>query len=206
MCVVTFPSRLNRTARSRRAGPRARRPPDQLAWQTLSRSAREGGEQLPFFSISGHIGNAMVRLPRKLEADPVSLTAQGVTPRVSWDFSKIPVFPPDRENQPQPSSPLDATPLPSAIQKKLVVGQINDPLEHEADRIADQVMRMPDADCLWPAHRYSSAGDAQPARKRDAGNQTRRSTRSRRQRSAEDRACCPPLAWTATRSANPGIL
>ena len=36
MCVVTFPSRLNRTARSRRAGPRARRPPDQLAWQTLS--------------------------------------------------------------------------------------------------------------------------------------------------------------------------
>jgi hypothetical protein len=43
MCVATFPSRLNRTARSRRAGPRARRPPDQLAWQTSSRSAREGG-------------------------------------------------------------------------------------------------------------------------------------------------------------------
>src|ERR1700680_4918329 len=45
-----FPSRLNRTARSRRAGPRARRPPDQLAWQTLSRSAREGGEQLQLLS------------------------------------------------------------------------------------------------------------------------------------------------------------
>jgi hypothetical protein len=46
MCVATFPSPLNRTARSRRAGPRARRLPDQLAWETLSRSAREGGEQL----------------------------------------------------------------------------------------------------------------------------------------------------------------
>jgi len=46
------PSRLNRTARSRRAGPRARRPPDQLAWQTLSRSAREGGgEQLPIIKV-----------------------------------------------------------------------------------------------------------------------------------------------------------
>jgi hypothetical protein len=43
MCVATFPSPLNRTARSRRAGPRARRLPDQLAWETLSRSAREGG-------------------------------------------------------------------------------------------------------------------------------------------------------------------
>jgi hypothetical protein len=30
------------------------------------------------------------------------------------------------------------------LQRKLVVGQVNDPLEHEADRIADQVMRMPD--------------------------------------------------------------
>jgi hypothetical protein len=26
---------------------------------------------------------------------------------------------------------------------KLTVGQIDDPLEHEADRVADQVMRMP---------------------------------------------------------------
>jgi hypothetical protein len=30
------------------------------------------------------------------------------------------------------------------MQAKLVVGQPNDPLEHEADRVADQVMRMPD--------------------------------------------------------------
>jgi Domain of unknown function (DUF4157) len=32
------------------------------------------------------------------------------------------------------------------IQPKLAVGEINDPLEHDADSIADQVMAMPDAD------------------------------------------------------------
>ena len=38
--------------------------------------------------------------------------------------------------------PLAAAPcLP--IQSKLEAGEVNDPLEHEADRVADQVMRMP---------------------------------------------------------------
>jgi hypothetical protein len=59
------------------------------------------------------------------------------------DFSRIPVFSTDRTSRPQPSSPLATGPLPAAMQAKLVVGQANDPLEHEADRIADQVMRMP---------------------------------------------------------------
>jgi hypothetical protein len=54
----------------------------------------------------------------------------------SWDFSKIPLFPPDRASR-------GSSPQPSVIQRKLVVGQPNDPLEHEADSVADQVMRMP---------------------------------------------------------------
>ena len=58
------------------------------------------------------------------------------------DFSRIPVLSTDRTSRPQPSSPLATEPLPAAMQAKLVVGQANDPLEHEADRIADQVMRM----------------------------------------------------------------
>ncbi len=33
--------------------------------------------------------------------------------------------------------------MPGAVQTKLVVGSVNDPLEHEADRMADRVMRMP---------------------------------------------------------------
>jgi hypothetical protein len=33
--------------------------------------------------------------------------------------------------------------FPGGIQAKLKVGAVDDPLEHEADRVADQVMRMP---------------------------------------------------------------
>jgi hypothetical protein len=62
----------------------------------------------------------------------------------AWDFSKIPVFAPDRANRPQVRSPLGPLPLPSVMQAKLAIGDVNDPLEDEADRIANQVMRMPD--------------------------------------------------------------
>jgi hypothetical protein len=50
------------------------------------------------------------------------------------DFSRIPVCP--------SSAPAQGPPGP--IQRKLEVGAINDPLEHEADRIANQVMSMSD--------------------------------------------------------------
>ncbi len=36
--------------------------------------------------------------------------------------------------------------LPGILQAKLRIGAVNDPLEHEADRVADQVMRMPAPD------------------------------------------------------------
>ncbi len=74
----------------------------------------------------------------KREATSESMTALEA-PRVSWDFSKIPLFPPDRADGPQPSFPPAATPLPGVIQAKLVVAQVDDPLEHEADRVAEQV-------------------------------------------------------------------
>src|SRR5215211_4472511 len=54
----------------------------------------------------------------------------------SWDFSKIPLFAPDRPSGPEAPRPF--------IQPKLMIGPVNDPLEHEADRVADQVMRMPE--------------------------------------------------------------
>jgi hypothetical protein len=78
------------------------------------------------------------------EADRENVTAQEATGRVAWDFSKIPIFLPDRENRPQAPSPLNLTSLSSNMQRKLAVGRADDPLEHEADRAADQVMRMPD--------------------------------------------------------------
>ncbi len=75
------------------------------------------------------------------EQEARRLADQGQTPLQeravpSWDFSKISIFPPSQ----QPSS------APLRPQPKLAIGAVNDPLEHEADRVADQVMRMPDRD------------------------------------------------------------
>jgi hypothetical protein len=64
-------------------------------------------------------------------------------PGASWDFSKSPIFPPYRANRPPAQFSLGAMPLPGVVQPKLAVGRVDDPLEHEADRVADQVMRMP---------------------------------------------------------------
>jgi hypothetical protein len=66
-------------------------------------------------------------------------------PVASWDFSKVPVFPPNRPNGRQAGPPLTAPPETRIIQPKLAVGRIDDPLEQEADRVADQVMRTPRA-------------------------------------------------------------
>jgi hypothetical protein len=43
----------------------------------------------------------------------------------------------------EPGAPENAPRFPGGIQAKLKVGAANDPLEHEADRVAEQVMRMP---------------------------------------------------------------
>ena len=69
------------------------------------------------------------------------LTDLAASRRIAWDFGKIPLFPPDPASRARASYPL-----PGIIQRKLTVGAVNDPLEHEADRVADQVMRMPDPD------------------------------------------------------------
>jgi len=80
-----------------------------------------------------------------------SASDEGVTAReapggAAWDFGSISIFPAERADRPRLSSPLTGT------QKKLVVGRVDDPLEHEADRIADQVMRMPQPVPVKPSH------------------------------------------------------
>jgi hypothetical protein len=59
-----------------------------------------------------------------------------------WEFSKIPLFPPEQVSPGQPSS-LHSAP-PGRMQPKLAIGSIDDPLEREADAVADRVMGMPD--------------------------------------------------------------
>jgi hypothetical protein len=63
---------------------------------------------------------------------------RSATSGLSWGFSKIPLFPTERASRSQASSSRSGI-----IQPKLAIGPVDDPLEHEADRVADQVMRMP---------------------------------------------------------------
>src|SRR5262245_51393495 len=46
----------------------------------------------------------------------------------SWDFAEVPLFAPESSS--------------AILQAKLAVGPVDDPLEREADRVAEQVMRM----------------------------------------------------------------
>jgi hypothetical protein len=80
--------------------------------------------------------------PEREVAALKSAEAQEAHRSASWDFSKIPISPPDRSNESQTPSTLPARMMPAIIQRKLVVGEVTDPLEHEADRVADQVMPM----------------------------------------------------------------
>ena len=57
---------------------------------------------------------------------------------LSWDFGKIAV---SHASRIEPLSPRGAH--PGLLQAKLVVGPADDPLEREADAVADQVMRIP---------------------------------------------------------------
>jgi hypothetical protein len=60
---------------------------------------------------------------------------------VSWDFGKIALSVSERTSRDRSSSRRTA---PRRVQPKLSIGAVNDPLEHEADTLADRVMRMPD--------------------------------------------------------------
>jgi hypothetical protein len=61
--------------------------------------------------------------------DPIADPARAAVP--SWNFASIPIFPPAREPAPR-------------LQAKLAISTVDDPLEREADAVADTVMRMPE--------------------------------------------------------------
>src|SRR5262249_11521861 len=54
----------------------------------------------------------------------------GPAPGASWDFSEVPSLPRDRASGPQAPSRLSVAPIAGIIQRKLVIGAVNDPLEH----------------------------------------------------------------------------
>ena len=79
------------------------------------------------------------------EAAPENVMARAAPCGASWNFSKIPLYPPDRGSRLQVRSGFGAPPLLGVLQPKLAVGPVHDPLEYEADRIADHVMSTPDS-------------------------------------------------------------
>lgn len=67
---------------------------------------------------------------------------------IPLDFGKIAIFPHHRISRPLAPSPFGNLARPIAtqpVQTKLAVGRADDPLESEADRVAEQVMRIPDS-------------------------------------------------------------
>jgi Domain of unknown function (DUF4157) len=114
------------------------------------------------------VSNPPIDYEQEAGATENAMTSRGA----SWDFSQIPLFPPDRASRSHGSSPQ-----PAIIQRKLVVGQDNDQLEHEADRAADQVMRMPAPDVSTTAappqisRKCAACEEEQNLQKKPAGPQ-----------------------------------
>ncbi len=137
----------------------AERPTAKLADQRATLAARPlgGVSDEQAHMLQGNIGNQATLPPlvqrarNAAENEPHGQTEQkanpgsqiAATPGVSWDFSKISLFPPDQAGGSQVPPPLAAPHVPLVIQTKLAIGRVDDPLEHEADQVADRVMRMP---------------------------------------------------------------
>lgn len=94
----------------------------------------------PLLSLRQSIGNqAVLRMLPQQSAEASTPTGRGSL----WDYPRIPIHPPERIAAAQRAS-FHAASTPPTIQPKLEIGAVADPLEYEADRVGDQVMRMPD--------------------------------------------------------------
>jgi Domain of unknown function (DUF4157) len=83
------------------------------------------------------------------QAEVVAAPDHAAVPGRSWNFSKVSVFPPP----------------PNDVRTELAVGRVDDPLEQEANRVADQVIRTPDTALSI------TAASARPSRKHSAGEE-----------------------------------
>src|SRR3954453_8899322 len=94
------------------------------------------GNQATLRYLTQRLSNLPAKEPaerHEQEAVPENMTAREAPRGPSWDFSKIPVFSPERINQTRVQSPTAAPSLAAVIQPRLAMGPVNDPLEHEAD-------------------------------------------------------------------------
>lgn len=109
--------------------------------------------------------------PAGQQAKRLGPPASEAASAVSWDFSAIPIFPSDRAGQTAAPALRRGEPGFGFLQPKLAIGSVDDPLEHEADRIAEHVMRMPAPEIApafapLPISRKCAACEAQEERLR----------------------------------------
>lgn len=97
-----------------------------------------GGTKTPASAAHPLVSRGSTRTRLVLQPDAETLAGETLSD-LSWDFGKARVFSPDPAIGPRPEPRLIAA---GGLQAKLMVGQANDPLEHEADRMADRVMSM----------------------------------------------------------------
>jgi hypothetical protein len=90
-------------------------------------------------------------------------TEAHVSPKLFWSFGKLHLnVPTHNATAPGETRRFDS-PLPWPVQAKLEVGAVDDPLEREADRVAEQVMRMPEPVALdHPTPANSSSATLKP--------------------------------------------
>jgi hypothetical protein len=111
-----------------------------LLQRSVGGQAPQWPSSQPATSLSGNrLGGEDER-----EAWRETMTAGVMTRGVAYNFIEIPLFPSEQPHGSQTASPLSASPALGIMQRQLIVGQVDDPLEREADRVADAVMRIPD--------------------------------------------------------------
>ena len=92
--------------------------------------------------VAQHSKTAKPTLNANIDATYADERDSESTTGLGWDLSRIAIYS-SAEGQPQVSRSPASRRIRS-LQPKLKVGAVNDPLEHEADRVADQVMRSAD--------------------------------------------------------------
>ena len=121
------------TTASHDATTRAPTPAQHRSWPPGARTAKQAMSRLlPPSRLSA------VETPMDHERQQASLAgtaAPNVTPSRSWHLGMILAAAPNQGSQVERLFPR--------VQLKLAIGAANDPLEHEADRVADRIMRMP---------------------------------------------------------------
>jgi len=119
-----------------------------------SDAAEGGAKQSSGPNSAPRSGKSTARSPHL--AFSVRQSAQAESSSLSPAFSQIPIASPAPAAATPPSTAQPSPNLPPLpLQRKLAVGEANDPLEREADLVADQVLRMPDSSVI-----PSSAGAA----------------------------------------------